>query len=593
MSDFDWEKYEDASSAERYGKDVLIGLSNLGHSTVNLPYNVTKMFDEELANKIPHMQEYDYAALLNQPKKEPIDMFIQGGVEVLPSFAIPGLNMGKLGGLISKIPGVGKYANAAASEAIPQAAYAYGSALDSPEQDALASAELAGGVTGATEVLSEAIRSGNPYLKFAGKAGLGLAGAYAGNELGSLTNIPGGEAAGATAGAILGGRGINLNRNATKAVFEGLNPAEAKEMVEASRRLGLDFITPGEAIQNPYVAAEHAIIGRTREGAKELYSRGLKRVESEESAISKLLDDIYSEGRLSPQKKALYEKAMQSEMPKDIASSLEDSAIIKSAIKTMKSDPAYKDKLLNVSENSFEYWNQVKRALDGMEGSAIRSGDNTKASYIKMKRKELVGIMDEIEPKYKDARSIAERDFTRRELEKHFNKSALTGNRFSKLLDNKDKFNKLVDSLSAFPEVQKTLYDMRKVFPRLQNFNPTNKTTAALQKTGMTTARNTVDAIRDYLQRNNFLKEDVQAVQLMTDPHWFEKLSALSLSKGDVNIASKMNDNKVLMQELMNSKNMDEPLKLQSGNPELAYIIKLLGRGSGQGLSKTTERRDK
>jgi hypothetical protein len=150
---------------------------------------------------------------------------------------------------------------------------------------------------------------------------------------------------------------------------------------------------------------------------------------------------------------------------------------------------------------------------------------------------------------------------------------------------------------------------MRLVAPRLQNYNPTNKTTSALEKTGMITARNSVDAIRDFFQRNVYGKEDVEAVKLLTDPKWLERLEALQASGGKPKLAdelfdfAQMNKSPNINQAVeqfnrakpgaippLSPEQQVQALQFFAGNPILAQWVKYLGRAGTQGSAKSMER---
>lgn len=565
----------------RLDRNILIGLANLGQSAANLPRNAVNLFSPETASRMPE-SNYNFAQAFGQEQTDPSDIFTQQISEIAPSFLLPGASLGKSGQLLSGLKG-GKYLQAAASQGIPQGIYAGMLGLnESPEVGAEMGA-AAGGITGSLSAISEMVRSGNPYLKLAGKAGQSVAGGYLGHQLGSLTGIPGTEELGGITGAVLGGRGINLNKNAKKTVLGEINPDEATKIVEASRRLGLDFVTPGEAIENPFIAQELARIGKTKEGAKNLYERGQERKLSEEKSIQTLMNDIYNEG-LAPEKMRLYESSMETFVPDEIALGLMESSTIENAEKLLKNDPVYKDLLTGkqYDENTIGYWNQVKRVLDGQYN---KTKDTTKKSLINNARKEIKSKLDAVNPDYKMARSIAEREINARELGKHFNKSEMTGNRFSKLLENKEEFSRLRNSLSAFPEIQDRLDDMLTVFPRLQNLSPTNKATSQLERTGMFSARNHIDAIRDYMQRNLYMKQDVEAVKLMTDPKWLEEAIAYKLAKGNVKKADK------IKKDMGSFEGNEINKEIVGGESELSpevlnLLFKMLGQGAAQNVSE-------
>lgn len=568
------------SGLERQGKNLLIGYANLGHNVLNLPHNVAGMFSDELASKIPYQQEQNFAKIVGQERDLPIDRLVQGLGEYGPSFAIPGANLGKLGSAIGAIPKAGNAIKAGLSFGLPQGAYTLGNEIGAGRtDDALANAATTTAMAAPFGAFGSMAGSLSPKVRAAGKYGAMGLGGYLGHELGDATGIPFASEALGIGSAILAGKGINVNREAKRTVFDDLNPSEAKELVEASRRIGLDFITPGEAIENPFVAQEHARIGKTRGGSRDLYQAGKKRAASEEKSLNTLFDQIYNKS-LDPEKKRLYDLSMETHVPDEVQLELYDSSTIKKAMKGLESDPVYKDLLKDkdYKPDTIGYWNEVKRVLDGMHS---QTKDQTKKGVIDRTRKELLGYLDPLDPIYPEARSYAEREITVRNIKKHFNTSDVTGNRFSKLTQNKEKFNELRGKLKAFPDAQQMLDDMALVFPRLQNFNPTNKATAALERTGMSTARNFADAVRDYYQKNFFQGQDMEAVKLITSPDWMEQLSAYNASKpGAIRTEA--------------SPALAGIPGASQRNPDfIASIIEMLSTGAGKGLGQYAGRGEK
>ena len=87
--------------------------------------------------------------------------------------------------------------------------------------------------------------------------------------------------------------------------IESKHIPQINERLEAAHRLGLSFLTPGEAMLSPFQAAKEANIGKTSSGAKLLYEKGKERVGTEGQAINTLLDTIYDKKQLSAEKNAV------------------------------------------------------------------------------------------------------------------------------------------------------------------------------------------------------------------------------------------------------------------------------------------------
>lgn len=81
---------------------------------------------------------------------------------------------------------------------------------------------------------------------------------------------------------------------------EGVSADIANPRIAAANRLGLDYLTPAEAGVSPTTARRQGSLGRTEEGNKILYERGMQRQESERRAIDKTLDMIYSPEEMAP-----------------------------------------------------------------------------------------------------------------------------------------------------------------------------------------------------------------------------------------------------------------------------------------------------
>ena len=276
-----------------------------------------------------------------------------------------------------------------------------------------------------------------------------------------------------------------------------------EKMDEAAKRLGLKYATPSELMDSPFESVKQANVGRTTKGMKSLYKLGNEREGTEESAINKLFDLIH-EDKLEPVKKAAYEQTMQNTVPDDFVVKQSSRPVIQKAMKAVDSNVAYKQMLQeeygvdpeNVAKNSFMYWDMVKRVLGDMESKLGRKGSNTEASVYGDTRRSMVDAMDLIEPQYKVARNIAERKFTKEELQNVFDKNKKTFNNFDSFLKSKENYNRIKGKLEAFPDALKQLEDIKLFSGNMIPNNPTIRAAAALKRAAMSDARNALEAKR-------------------------------------------------------------------------------------------------
>lgn len=358
-------------------------------------------------------------------------------------------------------------------------------------------------------------------------------------DLGTKAHIPGLQPTLGALGSYLKYISVKPEELARRKLFGDIAPEDVpqiNERTEAAKRLGLGYLTPAEATLSPFEAAKQGTIGRTSAGSKLLFEKGKERTSSEATAINNLLDTIYDDSELSPKKKAAYEETMKSSVPPEFIEKHSDDPVIQSAMEQLHKDPVYR-KALGIDKKSaeegivpkdtFEYWDHIKRILGDMEeGNASGEGRRPyKKSVIASTRRDMVSDMDKIEPKYEVARGIAERQFTRKNLEDVFDKKTMTGNNFYKFLQSKKNFNETMNKLKAFPEAQQKLKDMHLLFGDLIPNDMSIRSAAALKRTSMSEARNKLDALKQELDERYGKKHDVAAVKLMTDPDWLNQLS--------------------------------------------------------------------
>ena len=171
------------------------------------------------------------------------------------------------------------------------------------------------------------------------------------------------------------------------------------------------------------------------------------------------------------------------------------------------------------------YWDMIKRILGDMGENAKEQGrPTTKSDIYADTRRSMVADMDKIKPEYEVARGIAERKFTRRELENVFDKKTMTFNNFHSFLKSKNKFDKVMNKLKAYPEAQQMLKDIHLLSGDMIPNNPSIRTSTQMTKTGMWNPRNKFEALQRELDKKYGQEHDVASVNLMTNPRLFEIL---------------------------------------------------------------------
>lgn len=315
---------------------------------------------------------------------------------------------------------------------------------------------------------------------------------------------------------------------AQRKLFGDIKPEQLDQINErlaAAKRLGLTFLTPSEALLSPFQAGKEANVGKTKAGGQLLYEQGAKRTGSEARAIDNLLDTIYDEKQLSPEKQSAYKDAMASTVTPEFIEKWNQDPIVAKAIKQIETEAEYKRAARGMPKDSFEYWNLVKRVVGDLETQNPKGVQKTKSDEATKARNEMVDEMDAINPRYEYARNIAEREFTRKDLEDVFDKKTMTLNNFWSFLKSDKAFNKVIKKLDAFPDAQQKLNDIRMLSNDLIPFDDSIRTAYKLEKTGMTKDRNKLDALKRALDEKYGQEHDVALVKLMTDPDWGSKLT--------------------------------------------------------------------
>ena len=535
-------------AAVRYGiKDPLVGLLNFGSRGGTAMQNLGLALHNKLTGQnIPKVEPTDFSEMLGIPKEKNVgDTLAQFGGEIAPALLAPETEIPWLSNAVMKLPGWGKYLKTALGNAVTQGGIA---ASQSPDNRGTAALE-AGSIAAPFSALSEAVKSGNPTIRNIGR-GLGALGAGGLGYYGAKSVGAPEPAADISAflSAALGGRGGSTERRVREKMLKGVEGTNYQEPLEAAERLGLKYITPAEASGNPFTGGEQGTIGKTPQGAQLLYERGKERARSEENAIENLFSNIFPKN-LEKEKNVLYKSSEGIEVPQEKLEKLKDNEIFKTALAHVRKSPIYKEKLKGVPENTIQYLNQVKEAMDDM----ISGAPKKEAAIIRETKNNLLETLDSISPIYKQGRQLAERGIVRKEIEDLFNKKDETGtNLFKTLLSNKKDYRELKDrfkrlettantpqQVESMKTAQQQLEDMRLIFGRLINI-PTAKTAEALSRTSMSKERSsTQSAIRHFQELLSGGKYDKAAVELITNPKWADEVDKLGeITKKDKLIAA-------------------------------------------------------
>lgn len=320
---------------------------------------------------------------------------------------------------------------------------------------------------------------------------------------------------------------INPLKSSDKKVIKGVELPDVQEVVEAANRLGLDYVTPGEASGFGYVGKQEGKIGNTLEGSKLREKKAKSRAESEEVVINDFLNKLDDKIELPKDKQALYDSVMGNKVPQDfVLDQISNNEIIEKAIKNVETDPVYRQALKGVPADSFKYWDQIKKALDDMEESAMgKHRESTfKSKTIGETRKNLIKKMDTIDPNYAKARKLGQRSILRREIEHGFDKKDMTGKNFyNTVIKSKSNFEKLYNDLSEFPEMQQQLNDMKTVFPNLMG-TADAKAAAAGERGGYGTPRADLAWLARFIEQQFNETGDVNKVKSITSKDWYESL---------------------------------------------------------------------
>lgn len=508
-----------------YVKEPAASLGQFGHKLLNIPSKAATFAGQpELGGSLAFRPGLDYREMLGLPQEQnALSMSIGMAPELLSAVALPAARLGKVGEAVGSIPKAGKYLEKILAEALPQMGLA--AAMSEPE-DVLENAGTAGAIQAPFSGLSQLAVSPKPGLQRLAAYGLGgLGGAattYGLEQAGAPSYVSG---TGGLIAALLGKKAAGTKAMMMDELASGKNQQLASDRMAAAERIGLDFLTPEEAFNSPFLARKQGRLGKTDEGSELLYDKFQKRVESEQAAINKVLKDIHDPETMGPKAAELYKEAYKSKLPNDAIADLAQNEIVKHAINEVFKRPAYKQKLKDVPTESFAFWDQVKRAMDDMIEEAPRS----EAQIIRDTKKTLVNQMDELSPEYKQARALEERKFAREGLEKAFDKTNInSGHAFYKALNSKEDFADLMKHLRNVPEAQQTLKDMRELFKDFRKESTINKV-RGLEQVGMKQDRNDLNALLTKID-STFTKGkfDKEAIEFITSKDWQQQLEEIN-----------------------------------------------------------------
>ena len=423
-SSFNWNDYEEKKTSEpdesafqkilRYGvKDPIAGIAQVGNSILNIPH--------KLDSAIPaHEENFDYSRALGVPDKNIADSIIQFLPDLAGSFAVPETKLGSVGRAIEKIPQAGKYLKTALGNALSQGGYAAAMTSGDPGNSALE----AGSIAGPFAALSQAALSGSPVLKAISKgtlgAGAGLLGYHGAKSLGAGDTTS--DLVGALVG-LTGARGLS----GEKAALDGVLGTNYKDALDAGKRLGLSYVSPAEASNNPFTGAFQGRAGKTEEGAKIMYNNATEREKSEKDSINNLLDTISPDtsiksadirdaanAHLDNLKKQrldasepFYTKAHTKKVAPTWVTNLENSdPTIKNAISDAMSDPKYQveGELKGLPKNSIKVLDYAKRKIDSQISGAKKAGDNDSARVLTNSKNTLIDKISLVDDDYQKAR---------------------------------------------------------------------------------------------------------------------------------------------------------------------------------------------
>lgn len=252
----------------------------------------------------------------------------------------------------------------------------------------------------------------------------------------------------------------------------------AQQRLAEAKKLGLDYLTPAEASDDPILALQQGQLGKTEKGMKALVPRQASRVKSERRAIRTLLDDITPDGSpvneetraaaqrilgkqraaLSKLSKPLYKKAYADIVPDDFIASQMDDPLVAKAASDVSKDPALQsdfgkwakdNKYDGPPEKTVKYWDLVRRKLSDL-AEPDKLGKSTNENRIAGDAaRSLNSRLDDVSPNYKEARNFFSEEAPRSQK--------LEGSRLAKIAKMDDTQTK---------SITRVLFDRQETDPR-------------------------------------------------------------------------------------------------------------------------------
>jgi hypothetical protein len=175
----------------------------------------------------------------------------------------------------------------------------------------------------------------------------------------------------------------------------GRTPEGAGKMEEFWRGKGGRVDQENAAVQNFF-----GLLGVTEKGVDPSTSRRIR-----QAAI-----DVIGDQKKYRQKaaKKIYERAYKDSVTQKVAKNFMKDEVIADAVKKVNSSPAYRERQKGMKKLGIEYWDLVKRNIDGQIETALKGAkpDNTLATFLGDSRKKLVNELDKFSPMYKKARGV-------------------------------------------------------------------------------------------------------------------------------------------------------------------------------------------
>lgn len=396
----------------------------------------------------------------------------------------------------------------------------------------------AGGIGGLLSLAANAMTNQNPLINIGSKLGLGgLLGYQANGWPGAL------EGAGAAMFIPRMMGEIGIGKKPVAAEMLTSEPTEqAMQKYLAGRRIG-DVGTPAEVFNSPKMGAGQGEIGRSEAGSNAMTQFGEQRVKQQQNSINNLLNRIFPDTKKSHNEiKNLYEKSYQNNISQNALHDLMEDPVISQASKKVFEDPVYAKDLKNIRPDNYAYLDQIKRAIDDMEQSAIRSGENNRARIYRDSSSNLTKVMDEEVPAYKQARDAAQRKIVHGKIMERMNKKPVSGKNFYReFLSNENKFNDLLHDVRNVKGADQVLKDMKLNWDNLIGYD-TPATAAGMTAKHTNTARNDFQKFWNEFKDMFGAPRDVERAAFIQDPDWWKQFDEVIKYKSKLERNKKLAD---------------------------------------------------